>query len=1230
MKILLPTLPRILCFWLVFISGTASAQLLGGIEDKTFNPADSGGAVLPLNYKNQVFNPGPNGGVYVSNYFNWKFFNKPGRNLRFNTNFAPKDGMTKNPTYFGYNDSKGGVLLEANPGEYYSLRTTAFNVTVFDWDSLYITKATSNIGSRSFDSVYIPAKAIRFPNPMWGYYQAGIGKLSANRLAFWLTHNPSDSLLPHTATWVKMVDSAGYPLPFAYEIPNFRALKSAVYQGNIYLLGHIMSDTLATGSALMVLDGSTLQPITFGVPVIDQGLIAGDVHVFRFLPDGRMLIAGRVSNGSFTFDQAIRLTAAGLYDPTFANTLVQGLSGVRWCIDAQNQIRCAASRMMPGGIHASLGVVGTNGGVTFTDVPMKPEFGAAQPLMYHPDYNAFLFETNDLKESVVNKAAAFPAYYSDTLVVPKRHRFYVGWNGISWPLVHTGGYGMFGETIHIDANPVAQKIVAYGDFTQINKALMPNLALAGADGLLDLSFSINNIPTTDSVRFYISRGVHRAHVTNSGKVLLSYPSGYTTYHSINSSWLERRKLHFDTIRRLTNGVQDPTYTKTWHHGTLTRLKNGNYVSVRQYNGSTPSTFPDTSYSTTLKVVTFDPEGNFLSESAGYTSTGLYPDTNGTTWYRLRDIWAEDESGGIWTSHYFQIFPGPVFERTYYVRHDPNGSTTVVVPDFSVLGTPFKIEMLPGNRIRWTGAFNLKDQTQNGKMVNVLETDGSGKLDTNVPTQSWYLPDAYGNRQKYYCYPIRSTSDGKIIVQLCQMQTQLASMIYRVQSDGRQDNSFMPIRGIFYNSYQNDVQVLGNRLILGVSNFNGAGLQYTPRYPMVGTSFKNGLIGFRLNTAPPNTGYVQGRVEQVVSPNTGCNPAGIRRPARGKIIYTDIQGRIALTDTGGYYALGLDTGSHQVSQRILNNTLERQICPVPPMASRTVHLPSAGSVSLNNNFINQTFDCPRLDLHILSPRFRLCSRSSIELQYQNDGVAEQPNARIRLNLPQEVRVISATSPFVMESDSSYVFDLGTLAAGQYGTIRIDDTIACPSQPDSLARACFSARIEPLNLCSNINPATIQWDGAWLDAVARYIPALNKVRVVVYNRGNSMADSSTISLTGSGQIYRYGKLKLAAGDSLVSLCEPAITGSIQLRLQQPANCPLGSNSSLFHSGRGTARSFLNFGTGLLETYTVQECPVFRFSYDPNEKLWCSPLAMWNPEPNWNTPSILKTTETTPPMP
>ena len=266
----------------------------------------------------------------------------------------------------------------------------------------------------------------------------------------------------------------------------------------------------------------------------------------------------------------------------------------------------------------------------------------------------------------------------------------------------------------------------------------------------------------------------------------------------------------------------------------------------------------------------------------------------------------------------------------------------------------------------------------------------------------------------------------------------------------------------------------------------------------------------------------------------------------------------------------------------------------------MHLAQAGSTLVGQDFINQTFDCPRLAVAVLQPRFRLCSRSAIRLQYQNDGMADEPSARIRLNLPVEIKIEGSSHAFTRGDDSSYVFDLGRLAPGAHGEVILRDTILCPATPDSMARACYAARIEPLSLCSRIDPATLAWDGAWLDATAQYIPARDVVRVTVRNRGAAMADSTPMTLVSTRTAtYFSGKIKLAAGDSLAYELPPAMQGSISLSLRQTANCPLGSRSGLWHAGRGTARAFLNFGEGLLESYTVQACPSFRYSYDPNEK-------------------------------
>ena len=393
-------------------------------------------------------------------------------------------------------------------------------------------------------------------------------------------------------------------------------------------------------------------------------------------------------------------------------------------------------------------------------------------------------------------------------------------------------------------------------------------------------------------------------------------------------------------------------------------------------------------------------------------------------------------------------------------------------------------------------------------------------------------------------------------------------------------------------------MLGDRLYLGGINFNYLESTNQAEHYTYGNAPKNGLAAFRLSQRPANTGFVIGRAEQTVSPNTGCAPPGLRCPARGMVVTSQPGNRIALADTAGNYTLVVDTGRYAVSQSIANNFLQRQVCPAA-QAPRQAHIVSNGQAIIGQDFINQTFDCPRLDLQVLQPRFRLCSKSYIRLQYQNDGVAEEPSARIRLNLPPEVRILSSNRAYRVDADSSYVFDLGRLGAGQHGELLLRDTVSCIASPDSFARACYSARIEPLSLCSRIDAATLNWDGAWLDAVAQYIPLLDQTRVVIKNRGTAMADSTPAQLFSNN--YRFlSKVKLGAGDSLVVLVPPAIRGNISLLLTQTPNCPLGSNSTLTHSGRNEARAFLHFGSGLLESYTVQACPTFRYSLDPNEKV------------------------------
>jgi uncharacterized repeat protein (TIGR01451 family) len=1090
-----------------------------------------------------------------------------------------------------------GEVMEVGVRNYYQVTNRYYSAgNRLGFDSLLITRlAVSEPNTLPLQNVFPLFK------PLKGDYKTGAVQTTPSRLVFWLTHHPTDTTEDqvHTQTYLRSLDTSGAPLPATVTIPNFRAVKASYSQGKIYFLGFDLNSVPVPTTKIVVVDATTLNILPETFPGLGSYLITGNVQVFKVLNDGRMMVAGNLLNAEIV----LRLNADGSFDNTFSLSPFAA-NRTKWVIDETNTIRCGTIRQNGLNLEAAMAVVQPNGGFVTSTHTISSDYGLGQCLMYHPDYNAFLFESAPIRPNVIiNDDAVSYEIYRETAFGTK-FRFYVGFNGAKWPLVNHDAAGMFDEQINLDVNPtISNRFLAYGDFTQVNRRMMPGLAMMKADGQLDTTFrSVMRLPN-DSLKYTILYGRHHAHLTNSGKVLVSFPTRTLSY-----SYSERINWQ-DTLRRLNqDGSKDLSYGSVWHHGTLTRGKDGKYYSIRYYENGIPTPVPTPGPFTTGKLLVLDEEGNFVEERGPFLLNGLYPDTIPATIYPVyhRNFICQDEAGGVWKS--VEIYGG--IGRQYFVRFDPNGGSRLIYPRFVCHTVPLKIEILPGKRMRWTGAFGTTDTTF-GKVVNVLETDSTGNLDYAFTPKIFFVPDAYGGRSKYYAAPVKYTPDGKMLAFLHKISdvypTPIGDILIRLQASGKQDNSFMPIKGNLFVVLSPfnvpemcSLGILGDRLLMGVQNFSKTAIRYTPPFALVGTSFKNGIHAFGLKSTPANTGYIQGRVTKVVSPATGCNPTVAQKSLNGMVIRTAPSNRIALSDTGGYYSIPVLMGNHTVNQTIENNFLQRQVCPVPPALAHNASIPSAGSASLGNDFINQTYDCPRLDLKVLDPRFRLCSRTSFQIQYKNDGIAPQPNARIRVNLPEEIRILSASRPYTKDVDSSYVFDLGTLQPGQHGTITTVDTIACPAQPDSLARACFSARIEPLSLCSNINPSIITWDGAWLDAVARYNPVSNKVRVVVYNKGANMADSTVMKLTGPGLIYKDGKIKLTAGDSLVTLCEPAIQGSIQLQLAQPASCPLGSNSWLYHSGRGSARSFLNFGSGLLETYTVQACPTWRFSYDPNEKL------------------------------
>ena len=638
-------------------------------------------------------------------------------------------------------------------------------------------------------------------------------------------------------------------------------------------------------------------------------------------------------------------------------------------------------------------------------------------------------------------------------------------------------------------------------------------------------------------------------------------------------------------------------------------RSGGYAAVR-FSQNQVATQPHNVGYVDVTCIGIDSTGTETGVLGQIQNNGLYPDTN--SMLKFRELLPEDNQGNFWLltrCGFADLFQNWYEQktRTYLTRLTGTGLAHVVLPDSFVMARILSIEVLPGG-IRLVGRFWVGDSAFS-HVYNELVTDAQGRFSAQATVKRWTLPDAYAGRGYLsQMQLVERLPDGKLIGFAYKptasgvfFYTSYPGYYMRFYADGRFDPTYLPVYGnCIYNAPGPACRSLGNRLYWADAWPPSGNPDYrSSAYYIDSTLRKNNLYATTLANRVATKGYVEGRISQVPSPQVGCAPAGPLRHASGMVVVADETRALSLTDTAGFYTMATDTGRITVRQLLANDFLQRQVCPAAPNLNYAVHIDRFGATSQNNDFINQTYDCPRLA--ILSPgsRFRLCSRGALSLVYLNDGTAAEPAARLRLSLPREVRVLSANKPFVVDADSSLVFDLGALRPGARGILTIQDTVGCIAAPDSATRACFSARLEPMALCGNIDPAAIGWSGAWLDGEARYQAAQGLVRIVIRNRGAAMADSVPYTLANPAGGSFSRRLLLAAGDSLALQTPPTLSGNILFTVQQPAACPLGSASQLTHAGVGSARKFLAFGAGLWEAYSIQACPEFRYSFDPNEK-------------------------------
>lgn len=304
---------------------------------------------------------------------------------------------------------------------------------------------------------------------------------------------------------------------------------------------------------------------------------------------------------------------------------------------------------------------------------------------------------------------------------------------------------------------------------------------------------------------------------------------------------------------------------------------------------------------------------------------------------------------------------------------------------------------------------------------------------------------------------------------------------------------------------------------------------------------------------------------------------------------------ALTDEAGIYRITADSGSYRLSQifPLSQNRSQHQICPANNQAYTFSFAGQADSLT-DLNFANDIAPCAAPVISVSANRRRLCSTNQTVIRYANNGSMPHANAVAHLRLPRYVYLLSASRAYVQENDSTYRFDLGTLAPNTESSILIRDSVAC------------NFAVIGLEQCTEVwlTPGTppCQWpvgyDGSEVQATGSCRAGIPSF--VLTNTGNAMAATRRYRVFADTSLAWEDQYVLRSGDSIrLQFATLAGRSNLWLQVEQDSLNPSGRFAvAKAVCGRGASLPVeipREFG-GLTHS---TDCQPIRNSYDPNDK-------------------------------
>ncbi len=338
-------------------------------------------------------------------------------------------------------------------------------------------------------------------------------------------------------------------------------------------------------------------------------------------------------------------------------------------------------------------------------------------------------------------------------------------------------------------------------------------------------------------------------------------------------------------------------------------------------------------------------------------------------------------------------------------------------------------------------------------------------------------------------------------------------------------------------------------------------------------------------------------------NNNCTKQINEKALSSIAVVTTPRNLYGFSNDTGYFSLGVHDSVNYTVQPIIPQRYSHFIknpCPANYSVQLDVNDP------VDTSGFDFGFDanlCHQLRVAIGENRKRRCAKNTMSVYYWNEGTAAASNVALHVKFSQYDIPVSASLPFTWSSDSSIVFNLGTLNASQSGSITIVDSVACVNGITALTQ-CTRAWILPVNQCYIDSTQGTGWDKSETRVTGTCV---NDSLVCFKIKNHSSPPSGNMQGTAPWRLYindtlvTQGAYQLAGRDSLIQ-CYPANGKTYRLEADQRLGHPGNSKPRAIVEACGNSGN-----PGFVNTVPQDDadpdvavsCLPIRDSYDPNDK-------------------------------